>query len=104
MTERTYMLAVDTNCSAADIERIQQYVSTSSDFSSWWNHIPMVFMLESAMSSEALAEKLHGQTPDARFLLTEVNLAAAQGWLPEISWKWIEKRALAGTPLASMRT
>jgi hypothetical protein len=97
MGERTFVLAVDASCSAVDLERIQQYVSTSPDFGSWWNHIPMVFMLESAMPSEDIAARLHAMAPNTRFLLAEVNLAAAQGWLPEISWKWIEKRALPAT-------
>jgi hypothetical protein len=75
----------------------------SKDIGSWWNHIPMLFMLESQLAAEAIAEKLHALAPDAKFLLTEVNLAAAQGWLPEISWKWIERRATAATPQHGMR-
>ena len=103
MTERTYVLAIDASCSSADFERIQQYVTTSGDFSSWWNHIPMVFMLESKLHAGAIGDKLHTLTPEARFLLTEVSLAESQGWLPEVSWKWIEKRALSSTPEQSSR-
>jgi len=103
MTEHTYMLAVDANGPLENLGKIQHYVTTSNDFSSWWNHLPMVFMLESALSADAIGEKLHVLTPDARFLLTEVNLAASQRWLPEISWKWIEKRALSATPKQSAR-
>jgi hypothetical protein len=103
MAERTYLLAIDASCGFEDIEKIRQYVTTSSDFSSWWNHLPMLFMLDSQMESEAIAEKLHALSPGARFLLTEVNLGAAQGWLPEVSWKWIEKRALSTTAQHGMR-
>jgi hypothetical protein len=103
MTDRTYVLAIDASCGFADLERIRAYVTTSDDFSSWWNHIPMVFMLESRLNADAIGERLHALAPDARFLLTGVNLTESQGWLPELSWKWIEKRALAATPLNSAR-
>ena len=103
MAERTYVLVIDAACFSADLERIQQYVTTSTDFTSWWNHIPMVYMLESELHADIIGEKLHELTPEARFLLTEVNLAESQGWLPEVSWKWIEKRALSGTPQQSAR-
>jgi len=97
MSEQTYMLAIDPVCSLDDLEILRNFVTTSKDIGSWWNHLPMLFMLESGLTAEVIAEKLHGLAPDAKFLLTEVNLAAAQGWLPEVSWKWIEKRALSAT-------
>jgi hypothetical protein len=103
MTEHTYILTIDVNGSPGDLGKIQQYVTTSKDFTSWWNHLPMVFMLESALSADTIGEKLHALTPDSRFLLTEVNLAESQGWLPEVSWKWIEKRALSTTAQQSSR-
>jgi hypothetical protein len=103
MTEHTYILNIDANGPPEDLVKIQHYVTTSTDFSSWWNHLPMVFMLESVLSADALGERLHALTPDARFLVTEVNLAESQGWLPEASWKWIEKRALSPTPEQSSR-
>ena len=93
MSNHTYLLALDANFSLADLEKVQQYVTTSSDFSSWWNHIPMVFMLETSLRADAISRKLHALAPDARFLLTEVNLAVSEGWLPDTSWKWIEKHA-----------
>jgi len=89
------MLAIDANFSLTDLDKIQQYVTTSPDFTSWWNHIPMVFMLETELSASVICEHLHTVAPDARFLLTEVNLAATEGYLPDISWKWFEKRAAA---------
>jgi hypothetical protein len=51
----------------------------------------------------ATGEKLHALTPDARVLLTEVNVAESQGWLPEVRWKWIAKRAHSATPQQSSR-
>jgi hypothetical protein len=93
MTKRTLMLAIDANLSLADLEKIQRYVTTSADFTSWWNHIPMVFMLETELSAAVICEHLHAVAPDARFFLTEVNLAATEGYLPDISWRWFEKRA-----------
>ncbi len=103
MTEHIYILTIDANGSSEDLGKIQQYVTTSSDFSSWWNHLPMVFMLDSALTADTLGEKLHELTPNARFLLTKANLTESQGWLPEASWKWIEKRALSQTPQQSPR-
>jgi hypothetical protein len=103
MSEHVYILAVDAKCSPAELEKIQQYVMTSRDFTSWWNHIPLIFMLETALTTDKIGEKLHTIVPDVRFLLTEVNLAESQGWLPEVSWKWIEKRALSVTPEQSSR-
>ncbi len=96
MTERTYMLAAGVGCSPADIEMIREYVTTSADFSSWWNHIPLLYMVETTLTADAVAARIHELAPEAKFLLTGVDLAETQGWLPEISWKWIEKRAIAG--------
>jgi hypothetical protein len=53
----------------------------------------MVFMLETPLPAASISQKPHAVAPDARFLLTEVNLAVSEGWLPGTSWKWIEKRA-----------
>jgi len=103
MTDHTYLLAVDAHCSPEDIGKIQQYITASKDFRSWWNHLPMVFMLESELSADTISEKLHAATPDVRFLLTEVDLTRSQGWLPDTSWKWIERRALSATPEQSAR-
>jgi len=103
MTEATYILAVDASSSFADLEMIRQYITSSSDFSSWWNHIAMVYILETNASPETIGERLHELAPQVRFLLTEVNLVRSQGWLPEVSWKWIEKRALSATPEMSSR-
>lgn len=93
MSNRTYMLALDANFALADLEKIQQYVTTTPDFASWWNHIPMVFMLETPLPADAISRNLHALAPEARFLLTEVNLSVSEGWLPDTSWQWIEKRA-----------
>ena len=95
MSNHTYMLALDANFAQADLERIQRYVTTSQDFTSWWNHIPMVFMLDTPLPADTISRRLHELAPEARFLLTEVNLTVSEGWLPETSWKWIEKRASA---------
>jgi len=103
MSERLYLLAIDANSSLADLEKIRHYVTTSNDFSSWWNHIAAIFLLETKLGAETIGEKLHQLAPQAKFLLTDVNLANSQGWLPEVSWKWIEKRALSATPEQSSR-
>jgi hypothetical protein len=103
MSDHTYLLAVDAGCSPENFGKIQQYITASNDFSSWWNYLPMVFMLESALTADRIGEKLHALTPDVRFLVTEVNLGESQGWLPEASWKWIERRALASTQQQSAR-
>jgi hypothetical protein len=103
MSEHVYILAVNAKCSPAELEKIQQYVMTSRDFASWWNHIPLIFMLETALTTNEIGETLHTIVPDVRFLLTDVNLAESPGWLPAVSWKWIEKRALSATPEQSSR-
>jgi hypothetical protein len=101
MAERTYMLALDAGVS--DLEKVCQWIMTSGTCSAWWNHLPMVFIIESELSTAAISEKLHALVPETHFLLTEVDLADARGWLPEISWKWVEKRALSSTAQHSMR-
>jgi hypothetical protein len=95
MTKRTLMLVVDANFSLTELDKIARYVTTSPDFSSWWNHLPMVFMLETDHSTAEICKHLHAVAPDARFLLTEINLAATEGYLPDISWKWFEMRVPA---------
>ncbi len=101
MNERTYVLVLDGGF--AELEMLRHYVTSSSDFSAWWNYIPMVFLVESKLTAEAIGERLHELAPEARFLVTEANLAESQGWLPESSWKWIEKRAPSTTSEQSSR-
>jgi hypothetical protein len=103
MSERLYLLAVDANSPLVDLEKVRHYVTTSNDFSSWWNHLAAVFILETELSAETIGETLHELAPQAKFLLTEVNLANSQGWLPEVSWRWVEERALSPTPEMSVR-
>ncbi len=103
MSEPLYLLAVDANSSFADLETIRDYVTTSKDFSSWWNHVAVVFILETKLDTETIGERLHKLAPQAKFLLAEVDPAKSQGWLPEVSWKWIERRALSATPVMSSR-
>ena len=95
MTEHTYMLALDANSALGDLEKIQRFVMDSPEFASWWNHLPMVFMLETSVPAASISRKLHALVPEVRFLLTEVDLSVSEGWLPDISWKWIEKRSAA---------
>ena len=95
MSEHTYMLTLDANSALGDLEKIQHFVTDSPEFVSWWNHLPMVFMLETSAPAAAISRRLHALAPEVRFLLTEVDLSVSEGWLPDISWKWIEKRTAA---------
>ena len=70
MNEHTYMLALDANSAMGDLEKIQKFVTESTDFASWWNHLPMVFMLETSAPAASISRKLHALAPDVRFMLT----------------------------------
>jgi hypothetical protein len=89
------LVALDANFSLEDLEKFQTFITSSSEITSWWNHLPMVFMLETALSAKEVSAKLHEVAPEARFLVTEVNLEHSAGRLPDMSWKWIERRVPA---------
>ena len=104
VSEHTYMLALDANSALGDLEKIQHFVTDSPEFVSWWNHLPMVFMLETSAPAASISQKLHALAPDVRFMLTKVDLSVSEGWLPDTSWKWIEKRAAATMLLVTALT
>jgi len=103
MSERTYLLALEI-CSLTDSEQVRHYITTSQDFSSWWNHLPFIYLLDSALDQQAITARIHDRAPEARFLLTPIDAAEVDGWLPEVSWKWLEKRARTRSSSESVLT
>jgi hypothetical protein len=90
---RSYMITVDLLDPTLNVEALNVFITTSPFFENWWNHIPGVYLVLSDKSANEISEAIRRYTKDARLLVVEVNPAESEGWLPEVSWKWIRRRA-----------
>lgn len=97
------LVAIISDCSAMDMEKIRHYVTASHDFTSGWNQGSAAFVHKIRPSANTLGKNLHALVPAVRFLLTEVNLAELPGQVAKPGCTWIEKRRLSPMPQTSSR-
>ena len=93
MDERTYVVTVDLLDPTLDLDALQEFVKTTPLLENWWNHIPGVFLVVTDHSPTELSKAMKPFTHSARLLIMEVNPAQSDGWLPEVSWKWLQRRS-----------
>lgn len=91
--KRTYVVTVNLLDPTLDLGALHEFIKTTPIFENWWNHIPGVFLVISDRDPAAISKALKPYTHNARLLVMEVNPAESDGWLPEVSWKWIRRRS-----------
>jgi hypothetical protein len=101
MTKATYVVAFDSASPSFDIEEIKTFIGDSGEFSSWWNHIPFVFLVRSDLDADGVADKIMPHAKGARFLVMEVDPSNSNGWLKRRSWEWIKQASGSRTDAAS---
>jgi hypothetical protein len=93
MTSRTYIVTLDASDPSFDIEGLKEFVRSAREFTSWWNHIPLVFLITTDLDAETLSGRLRPYAGKGRFLVMEVNPAESEGALPERGWQWIRRHS-----------
>ncbi len=93
MSNRTFIVTIDISDPTFDTEGLKAFILSSPEITSWWNHLPLVFLITTELDAEALSERLRPYAGKARFLVMEVNLAESEGALPERGWDWIRKHS-----------
>lgn len=71
-----------------NFEAFQQYLVDSVDILSYWNHIPLVFMVKTKLSVHELTTKLMPFFQKRLFLVIEVDQENVSGWMPMQAWEW----------------
>jgi hypothetical protein len=98
MTERVFLIAVDTTDPRLDIAEVRYPLTADARISSWWNYLPGVFLVTTGMGATELGDFVRAHAGEASFLVTAADLTAADGWLPGRAWRWIRKHALPRPP------
>ena len=93
MSRRTFIITIDPSSPMIDIDGLKSFITTSQNIISWWNHIPLVFLVTTDLDADGLSEKVRPFTGKTRFLVMEVNPAECEGSLPRRSWQWIRNRS-----------
>ncbi len=92
MDEKTFLISFDLADDRLDTAAIKGFIKNNPDFTAWWNHLPLIYLVQSRLSADDISEQVERHTRGARFLVMEVNPANSNGWLPERSWTWIKRR------------
>jgi hypothetical protein len=89
---RTFIIVVDAVTIGENFASVAQFIASAPVFQSWWNHLPYAFLVATDLDAAGVSESLRSRAKDARFLVTEVNLADSEGRLPRVAWDWIRRR------------
>lgn len=89
----TYLLVYDQKSSNINSKVLHQYVSDSKHINGWWHHLPGVYIFNSPLSADELAEQFKNVLDFSKFLIVEINSANSNGWLPQKAWNWLQTEA-----------
>jgi hypothetical protein len=92
MARHTYIITFDAADPDVDAAKIRDYIRDSDEFSSWWNHIPLVFLVTSELDADGISRSLRSHT-NASFLVMRVMPEDSEGSLPRRGWEWIRRRS-----------
>jgi len=91
-SRRTYIVTFDASYALSGGEYIYNAIKTSSLFTSWWNWLPFVYLVESQAGADAICQELQRTLSGAHFLVAEVDLANSEGVLAQEAWNWVMRR------------
>lgn len=67
-----------------------QWLIDSVDVLSYWNHLPLLYMLKTKLSASDLTNKLLPFFDKRLFVVLEVDPENVSGWLPMQAWDWFK--------------
>lgn len=71
----------------------QQYLVDSVDVLSYWNHLPLIYLVKTRLTPHELTAKLRSFFGDRLFIVAEIDPDNVSGWLPMNSWEWFRAPA-----------
>lgn len=74
-------------------EALEQYIKDSVDILAFWNHVPLMYIVKSRLSSAELTQKLYPFFQGRLFIVAEMNPENVAGWLPPAAWEWFRTPA-----------
>ena len=93
--KHVYLIALDILNPTLDPIKLKGLIKTDPIFSSWWNHLPGVFLVTSDATADDITDLLRTVTGETNLLVMEANPSESEGWLPSRGWDWIRRRTPA---------
>jgi hypothetical protein len=93
MTLRSFIVTVDP---FSDPVSVMQFMQDKSNISGWWHHIPGTFIVLSEMGAKTITRKSFKVIGEHHFLVAEIDLRHADGYLPQDAWDWFKRREREG--------
>ncbi len=92
MADTLYAIVVDLADEQLDIKHIQFYVKNEPMFAHWWNYLPGLFLVETALSAIEITRRVKEHIGDVSFIVMQVDANDTSGWLFEEAGDWITRR------------
>ncbi|PWL18806.1 hypothetical protein DKP76_07010 [Falsochrobactrum shanghaiense] len=90
---KTYSIYGD--YSHVNIAAFSQYIMDSVDFLTYWNNLPLLFIVKTKLSVSEVAIKCAPFFSNAHYLVAEINPLGVNGRLPTHAWNWFASPAPA---------
>ncbi|MBB2904351.1 UNVERIFIED_ORG: hypothetical protein QE446_003494 [Rhizobium sp. SORGH_AS260] len=76
-----------------NVPALQRYLVDSFDILSYWNHLPLIYIVKTKLTVSELTAKLMPFFPNKLFLVAEIDATNVNGFLPPASWEWFRTPA-----------
>lgn len=81
------------NFDGVNLPALQQYIFDSADVLSYWNHLPLLYVIKTRADLTYMAEKFQPFFDGKFFIVMEVNPDNVNGFLPMQAWQWFKTPA-----------
>ncbi len=76
-----------------NVPAFQRYLLDSVDILSYWNHLPLIYLVKTRLTPHELTTKLIPFFNNKLFIVAEINVENVGGWLPAPAWEWFRSPA-----------
>ena len=93
MSNQIFMIAFN-DSDHLPARRVHAYVSSDDVIRHWWNHIPGLFLVETAISARDLGNRLRAWLANetTEFVVMKADPDDSSGFLDDDAAAWIERR------------
>ena len=88
----TYIVTLDMSDPDLELKRVRTALTADDRIAKWWNYLPGVYIVQTDLSVKDVTSRVHKHAGNTSFLVSEIDLSASNGWLPDRAWKWIRRR------------
>lgn len=75
-----------------------QYIVDSADILSYWNHLPLLYVVKTKLGARVLTQKLRPFFDGRSYLVAEIDVKNIDGWMSPGAWEWFITPAPAVKP------